>query len=246
MGLYCVSPRRGFLVSARCGKCGPCLKVRKSEYVARIVYETDIAEKTMFLTLTHRPGFDLTYEEVKKFVKRVRKNHPGQYRYFCVFERGTLNGRGHYHLVVHLPLGVSLKKVRACWKGGITHARIVTSGSVALYVAKYLVPENKLTNSIGYGDTYDQHKAAALSEPTVQAALAAWPGAIVTVRRVAGRRPPRRVWKKQKAERIALADLAHHRSHSVGGLSDRLLRFVATPLFCGDNPDPHPIEGGED
>lgn len=42
----------------------------------------------------------LWYEDIQKFLKRLRKAHSGQLRYFVAGEYGSKTGRPHYHLIL--------------------------------------------------------------------------------------------------------------------------------------------------
>lgn len=107
----CVSP--GLLSTGQlvpCRKCWQCLGTKVDDWVGRCIAESKTAVATNFVTLTYGQddnyeGVDnpraavLTYSDVQKFFKRLRKNGFPM-RYFCVGEYGTLKGRAHWHIII--------------------------------------------------------------------------------------------------------------------------------------------------
>jgi len=95
-------PQGDHLIEVSCRRCFPCQLRREREWVLRQIFEQSNALHSYFVTLTYsdrsRPGM-LVYEDVAKFLKRLRKPLPPEsVRYFCVGEYGERFGREHWHL----------------------------------------------------------------------------------------------------------------------------------------------------
>lgn len=94
-----------------CRKCEQCKSRRIDDWVGRCVAESKTAKACNFVTLTygedttyggadHTAATVLTYSDVQKFFKKVRKaGYP--VRYFAVGEYGTLKGRAHWHILMY-------------------------------------------------------------------------------------------------------------------------------------------------
>lgn len=89
-----------------CGRCYPCLKVRRRTVTHRIMLESLSHKDNCFITLTyddkHLPkGGSLAPEEIRDWLKRFRKSvEPRRIRYFCVGEYGDETWRPHYHAAI--------------------------------------------------------------------------------------------------------------------------------------------------
>lgn len=93
-----------------CGKCIKCLQRKTMEWKLRMELEAIDHVSVWFLTLTyddeHLPlspsGLPtLKYDDVQKFLKRLRKNSGQKFRYFAAGEYGDRTQRPHYHLIVY-------------------------------------------------------------------------------------------------------------------------------------------------
>lgn len=103
--MVCVNEHGNF----RCGKCFPCLTLRKREWMARIIMETKVSSEAYFLTLTYNPEHlphdpesflpTLKPEHTTKYLKRLRKAGL-TFRYFLVGEYGDKSQRPHYHAIL--------------------------------------------------------------------------------------------------------------------------------------------------
>ncbi len=96
-------------VLAGCRKCWQCRELVIMDYVGRCFAESKTAKACHAVTLTYGPdemgnsdhprAAVLTYSDVQKYVKKLRKNgYPC--RYFSVGEYGSKKGRAHWHLIM--------------------------------------------------------------------------------------------------------------------------------------------------
>ena len=106
-----------------CGKCPACLARRASGWSFRLMQEDKRSVSAYFLTLTYDTNFvpiskngfmELSYDDVAKFYKRLRKKHASVYehsdvsasnyrpaiRYYTVGEYGGRYKRPHYHAIL--------------------------------------------------------------------------------------------------------------------------------------------------
>ena len=131
-----------------CGQCIGCRIRKRQDWAARIEMEakTSIPDSVYFLTITyddaHVPCINhetgevfrggvysgrkgnlktnqtLWYEDVQKFIKRLRKASEPGLRYFCAGEYGEQTGRPHYHLILFNYFPEKLKPYRLLSKEG--------------------------------------------------------------------------------------------------------------------------------
>lgn len=104
-----VAWRMARFVYVPCGKCEACLSRRRSQWSARLHFETQSSTSAFFVTLTYADDH-LTYKngypavskrDVQLFLKRFRKFiYPFKIRYFAVSEYGPDNLRPHYHILL--------------------------------------------------------------------------------------------------------------------------------------------------
>lgn len=141
-----------------CGWCLGCRRRRASDWTVRVMHEAQSHERACFLTLTYGeskapPLFSLCYEDVQKFLKRVRF-HKGPARFFVCGEYGPIGKRPHYHMCL---FGADFREDRVEWKKSSSGfmcyrsaeaERLWTHGSVtvqdltpetASYCAKYIL-----------------------------------------------------------------------------------------------------------
>jgi hypothetical protein len=95
-----------------CGKCFNCRRRLASSWSLRVVEENKVSTNAIFLTLTYNPEHlpyssmgrpTLKKQDVKDFMKRLRRLHPQDHktlRYFTVGEYGGKTQRPHYHLLL--------------------------------------------------------------------------------------------------------------------------------------------------
>lgn len=150
-----------------CRKCMPCLLRRRREWTYRAKYETALAERTWFGTLTLEPvkhylsslrfvynerssrtaeeqefshRIKNIYPEVTGFLKRVRKNSGAKVRYILVVEKHK-SGLPHLHVLLHERAGsVTKRELEKSWTWGFSSWRLVDKQDprVPHYVCKYL------------------------------------------------------------------------------------------------------------
>ena len=107
---------KGNVLALPCGKCLNCRINYSRTWALRCVCEASLYDENWFLTLTyddeHYPGC-AKKEDLQKFIKRLRKHHPGV-RYFACCERGEYTKRYHFHLIL---FNLHLDKVKCLGKG---------------------------------------------------------------------------------------------------------------------------------
>lgn len=120
----CTAPNRladGTLVG--CRNCWQCKETAVDDWSGRCIAESKTATAPFWITLTYGRELDsnwkqtgpsdhlraslLTYSDVQKYFKRLRKRRKigGKWvsypcRYFCVGEYGSEKGRAHWHMLV--------------------------------------------------------------------------------------------------------------------------------------------------
>lgn len=184
----CRNPFRGngdFL--SRCGKCGPCVRLKKWLKTNRIELEMKSAHGAWFCTLTQvqfelddgRKFGVMTYENVKKFLKRLRKNTGAEIK-FVMAEELHRSGVRHWHAILMHRGTVSKRQLEAAWAGddlaGHCMVRRINGRGAARYVMKYIGKDEAyiVRSSIHLGKATTDKVVA---HPLVQAALAAFPKA---------------------------------------------------------------------
>ena len=95
--------------------------------------------KVAMLTLTYRPDVDWSPGQVSTVVRHVRQylKRRGIEMRFVWVQEFTKKGRPHYHLLLWLPLGITLPKPdkRGWWPWGMT--KIEWARNAVGYIAKY-------------------------------------------------------------------------------------------------------------
>lgn len=183
--------RRGLSVSMHvpCRKCQLCLEVRQNLWRKRVVQEITNAPRSWFTTLTfspvhlagvlieakklkachkdpiicHRRRVErAAYSHVQKYLKRLRKEFGVRLRYVAVSEYGELEGRLHYHLVIHEESGpLTSAGIQRQWRSHV-HTRLVQSAAGAgRYLSKYLTKDtsSRMRASLRYGLNLPERKA---------------------------------------------------------------------------------------
>ena len=149
---------------AACRKCWQCNARRVDDWVGRCIAESQTATETHSVTLTYGRDDEgevnhirtvlLTYSDVQKWFKRLRKQGY-KFRYLCVGEFGSKNGRAHWHLIMfwegRWPAFV-LDKEKVSqpeWDHGYGFVELVRGGEdmgrskAVRYVCKYLQKDQK-------------------------------------------------------------------------------------------------------
>lgn len=144
-------------IKVPCGRCIACQNNRRSSWVLRNRFENLNSESSIFVTLTYsdenvpltkNQELSLDYEDVKKFMKRLRKKFPGSsLKYFLCGEYGSHTFRPHYHAIIYnLPLLNNGKdfveyynKILAdTWGLGHVTSSVVTDARIG-YITKYII-----------------------------------------------------------------------------------------------------------
>lgn len=140
-----------------CGSCVACLLNRSRQHAIRCVHESEMHERSCFVTLTydeeHLPyAGSLVKEHMSRFMRDLREKFEEPIRFFGCGEYGSRWGRPHYHLIVY---GVDFVQDRyvagrrsgedvyrspcleSVWKMGRSEIGSATFESAA-YVARYV------------------------------------------------------------------------------------------------------------
>ena len=130
-----------------CGKCEDCLKKKQSDWISRLLVETQVSFSSFFITLTYDENH-LPYPEgvnkkdVQLFFKRFRKlfNKTEKFKYFLVSEYGAISSRPHYHFLLFCrfclsPISLSYI-LEDSWKLGQHKIGTVDISSIT-YCSKY-------------------------------------------------------------------------------------------------------------
>jgi len=91
-----------------CGTCTLCREEQARQQAVRITHEATLHKENSFITVTYSddkipPRNGLRYEDLIKFIKRLRKRLKKmgiKMRYYAVGEYGEQNNRPHYHLCI--------------------------------------------------------------------------------------------------------------------------------------------------
>lgn len=110
----CKTPRvvyvKGHQVEVACQKCSQCSFNRRKDLAGRNIAESKFSVASWTMTLTYGRDEDdnvdhlraavLTYSDVQSFLKLLRW-HGYRFSYTVSGEFGSLEGRAHWHLVIH-------------------------------------------------------------------------------------------------------------------------------------------------
>lgn len=87
-----------------CRKCWQCREVKIQDWTGRCIAESRMGRKTFSVTLTygggdHERAAVLTYSDVQKYFKRLRKAGY-DFKYLVAGEYGSTKGRAHWHAIL--------------------------------------------------------------------------------------------------------------------------------------------------
>ena len=130
-----------------CGKCIECRKARVNQWFVRLSQELKRSTSAYFVTLTYDDQYlpytdnlndTLNYNDIVKFIKRLRKKqakkHTNKLRYYAVGEYGSTYNRPHYHaLIFNVDKADDIVDE---WKLGFVHIGKVEPQSI-YYTLKY-------------------------------------------------------------------------------------------------------------
>lgn len=145
-----------------CGKCEVCKDNKRRGYVVRLQIARQFYINTYFITLTfneerYNDNRDYMIRAFQLFMKRLRKQNKigHEFKYFSVLERGELNHRFHWHMLLFTNLRCSkeeiLQYILDAWQNGICDVGYLRDGGIP-YVCKYLFKdEYKMLISRGLG-----------------------------------------------------------------------------------------------
>lgn len=176
-------------VEVPCGKCEICIDNRRRGYNVRLNNAMKEYNNVFFCTLTFRDeliadkklGFIEPYINREQaircfqlFMKRFRKDKHFIFKeeiqfqklvkYFCVLEKGDLNKRLHWHMLLFTNLSIDENIMKQCilnsWQYGIVDVKIATSGSIS-YLTKYMFKQDYkmlISRGLGFGlDNIEQY-----------------------------------------------------------------------------------------
>lgn len=153
----CIAPNRlnnGSLVG--CRNCWQCAERKILDWTGRCIAESKVCTASHSITLTYGRGLDgknlgqksherahvLTYSDVQKYFKRLRKDGFAC-SYFVVGEYGSTKGRSHWHAIVYWHGPVPPHEIRTSkymqkhWPHGFSFWDEIGPASVR-YVCKYV------------------------------------------------------------------------------------------------------------
>lgn len=138
-----------------CRKCWQCLERKIDDWVGRCIAENKTAIAAHSITLTygrdengnedHYRAAWLTYSDIQKFFKRLRRDGY-KFRYLVCGEYGSTKGRAHWHLLMfwtnkvpphELTTRVAKRFENKYWPHGYQHWEKPTPASIR-YVCKYI------------------------------------------------------------------------------------------------------------
>lgn len=106
---------------------------------ARLHVQERARWKVAMLTLTYRPEVDWSPGQISEVVRHIRQylKRKGIEMRFVWVQEFTKKGRPHYHMLLWLPLGITLPKPdkRGWWSCGMT--KIEWARNAVGYIAKY-------------------------------------------------------------------------------------------------------------
>lgn len=140
---------------ARCQKCWQCLRDKVDDWTGRCIAEGQVSAAAHAVTLTygrdtrydaidHVRAAALTYSDVQKFLKRMRKDGL-KVRYFVVGEYGSMKGRAHWHALLFWENAQPIVRLREntdfhWWPHGHTFWDALTPEAIR-YACKYIAKE---------------------------------------------------------------------------------------------------------
>lgn len=190
-----------------CGQCIGCRIRKREDWACRIEMEakTSKPHSVWFVTLTyddkHIPGVNhetgevirgalykrkgsdlkenqtLWYEDIQKFLKRLRKAAGPGIRYFCAGEYGEHTGRPHYHLILFNYIPEKLEPYRLLSKEGYyTDTRITRCWTYGIHNISEPATNKAFSYTAGYvtkkiGDETMEHIKRGLRPPFAMMSL---------------------------------------------------------------------------
>lgn len=136
----------------RCRKCPACLRLRSQEWTARAKHEWFSHERCWWITLTFRGSVPKFYEEVQKWLKRVRSSSNLSIRYLVSEETGERRNRLHWHVLLFSSKSVTKRCLTSRWKHGFSKCVLARTVGVLRYVSKYASKVGRLRASVGFGN----------------------------------------------------------------------------------------------
>lgn len=132
--------------------------MRRALWMMRGADETAAAPRTWWCSLTYGDRTGPTgrycqvpdYEDVKRFIRTIRKVDPNA-RYLVTFEHGGKKGRPHWHVLLHVTDDVKRRTCNAAWTHGFNKCVLAKGRGLGSYIAKYAAKDGRLRASIGYG-----------------------------------------------------------------------------------------------
>lgn len=136
--MLCIRPFRRHGAEFGCGQCKACRVNRRNMMTGRMMLELTRCDAASFVTLTYRVDpEELSPDDLKGFVKRLRYYVDRPFRYYGVGEYGSKGGRPHYHIAL---FGVCMSEevaINKAWGLGFVHVGELNHDS-AQYMCKYI------------------------------------------------------------------------------------------------------------
>lgn len=131
------------VIETGCYTCSLCKKRRLDDWFIRCICEAKYHKKICFLTLTYNnenlpEKNKLSYDDICKFFKRLRKNSNRKIRYFMCGEYGSKRQRPHYHAVIFGLDSSDRGLIDRSWNKGFIDVGCFSPGSLR-YTMKYFL-----------------------------------------------------------------------------------------------------------
>ena len=143
-------------VDVSCGRCKECRINRQSAWTGRILLETQMHLSSYVVTLTyddlHHTG-NLDYDDVQRWLKRLRKRLPFKLRYFVAGEIGKITQRAHWHALL---FGIDLSQIPP---------KQIIDGSVLSWGAGHIFVDSIRPEAARYVTKYCMKKADDPDDP---------------------------------------------------------------------------------
>lgn len=147
----------------RCNKCLPCLRYKANTWIHRSVKERSKWDRAWFITLTYANTESYDYNNVKKYLKMLRKRIRAKgirIAYIVTDETDSSRTRDynpHHHMVVYGPDNLKYRDFDKLWSYGHRKLSLLENRS-ASYVAKYLTKSgSRVRASQDYGTHTIKH-----------------------------------------------------------------------------------------
>lgn len=170
-------------VKISCGKCFPCVMVKKQMLIGRLAGQAVSSDHTIFVTLTYRDNADgstpynataLIKDDVELF-KRTMRNRYGTFEYLIAGEYGERKRRAHWHGLLYFTKALRVPNwfelppiVEWEYKMAKMRYRLAPKGSTVEHCGKLVDATGSFPVKIG-GNTYTVFPPSRSGNPGVPA-----------------------------------------------------------------------------